>query len=83
MKKQIKDQIYLIGHSRGGGISIIAANEDKRIKKLVTWAAIADLTNRFSSEELAIWKKKQCYLRPKYKNQSTDAYVLSDGRRHR
>jgi alpha/beta superfamily hydrolase len=26
------DQIYLIGHSRGGGVSVIAANEDKRIK---------------------------------------------------
>jgi pimeloyl-ACP methyl ester carboxylesterase len=33
-------QIYLIGHSRGGGIAIIKAAEDPRIKKLVTWASV-------------------------------------------
>jgi alpha-beta hydrolase superfamily lysophospholipase len=37
-----KNLIYLIGHSRGGGISIIKAFEDKRIKKLVTWAAVSN-----------------------------------------
>src|SRR3978361_249125 len=30
------DGVYLIGHSMGGGISIIKTAEDKRIKKLVT-----------------------------------------------
>lgn len=53
-----KKEIYLIGHSRGGGISIIASSEDSRIKKLVTWAAVSDLTNRFSEEELEYWKKE-------------------------
>jgi pimeloyl-ACP methyl ester carboxylesterase len=43
--------IYLIGHSRGGGIAVITAAKDKRIKKLITWASIAD----FSS----LWKKEQ------------------------
>jgi len=43
--------LYLIGHSRGGGISILAAASDKRISKLITWSAIAD----FSS----LWKKEQ------------------------
>ena len=51
-------QIYLIGHSRGGGISILAANEDDRIKKLITWAAVADLINRFPQEQLDHWKKE-------------------------
>ena len=51
-------EIYLIGHSRGGGISIIASNEDNRIKKLITWAAVSDLTNRFSQQELDYWKKE-------------------------
>jgi pimeloyl-ACP methyl ester carboxylesterase len=51
-------EIYLIGHSRGGGISIIAANEDDRIKKLITWAAVSDLTNRFTDEQLAYWKQQ-------------------------
>lgn len=43
--------IYLIGHSRGGGLAIITAAKDKRIKKLITWSSIAD----FSS----LWKKEQ------------------------
>lgn len=51
-------EIYLIGHSRGGGISIIAANEDNRVKKLITWAAVSDLTNRFTDEQLAYWKQQ-------------------------
>ncbi|PJA06741.1 MAG: alpha/beta hydrolase [Flavobacteriales bacterium CG_4_10_14_0_2_um_filter_32_8] len=52
-----KQQIYLIGHSRGGGISILAAHEDNRIKKVVTWAAVADLINRYSEEQISYWKK--------------------------
>lgn len=51
------NQIYLIGHSRGGGISIIAANEDSRIKKLVTWAAVADFEARLP-HDLSQWKKE-------------------------
>ncbi len=53
-----KERIYLIGHSRGGGISILAANEDIRIKKLITWAAVADLINRFPQEQLNYWKEQ-------------------------
>lgn len=36
------DQIYLIGHSMGGGISILKSASDARIKKLVTWASISE-----------------------------------------
>ncbi|MHA4896757.1 alpha/beta hydrolase [Pedobacter sp. PWIIR3] len=43
--------IFLIGHSRGGGLVIVKAAHDKRIRKLVTWSSIAD----FSS----LWKKEQ------------------------
>mgnify|MGYP000087221319 CR=1 FL=1 len=53
-----KQKIYLIGHSRGGGISILAAHEDKRIKKLITWAAVADLINRYTQQQMEVWKKE-------------------------
>jgi len=36
----------LIGHSRGGGMAILAAGLDDRINKLVTLAAISDLVRR-------------------------------------
>lgn len=35
------DGVYLIGHSLGGGVSIVKTAEDNRIKKLATLAAIA------------------------------------------
>ncbi len=39
--------IYLIGHSRGGGIAILKAGQDSRIAKLATWAAVSDFKSRF------------------------------------
>lgn len=50
------DKIYLIGHSRGGGISIIKSSEESRIKKLVTWASVYDFGTYFSPAELMYWK---------------------------
>ena len=51
------ENIFLVGHSRGGGISILKANEDPRIKKVVTWAAPFSFENRFNPEEIEQWKK--------------------------
>lgn len=36
------DKVGLIGHSRGGGIAILAAAADDRIKQLVTWASVSE-----------------------------------------
>jgi dienelactone hydrolase len=51
------EKIYLIGHSRGGGISIIKASEDVRIKKIVTWASVADFESRMKVDGFEEWKK--------------------------
>ncbi len=57
-KEEINSQeIYLIGHSRGGGISVVKTSEDTRIKKLVTWAAVSDLINRLSPQQMEAWKQ--------------------------
>lgn len=50
------DSLYLMGHSRGGASAILKANEDRRIKKLVTWAAVNNLDAWHSKEELDNWK---------------------------
>ena len=51
--------ITLIGHSRGGGICIIKAAEERRITKLVTFSSVSDFASRFPSGEiLEGWKKK-------------------------
>ncbi|HEY4325654.1 MAG TPA: alpha/beta fold hydrolase [Mucilaginibacter sp.] len=49
-------EIYLIGHSRGGGISIIKTSEDKRIKKLVTMASISDFATLWPKETEQQWR---------------------------
>lgn len=53
-------QIYLIGHSRGGGIATLKAGQDARINKLATWAAVSDFSSRFpNGEQLELWKTKR------------------------
>lgn len=39
--------ISLIGHSRGGGIVLIKAEEDERVDAVVTWAGVSDFKPRF------------------------------------
>ncbi|SDC64155.1 alpha/beta hydrolase family protein [Pedobacter soli] len=50
-------KVNLIGHSRGGGLSIIEAANDLRIGKLITWSAIADFSSLWKKEQEAEWKK--------------------------
>ncbi|HZW77849.1 MAG TPA: alpha/beta hydrolase [Flavobacteriaceae bacterium] len=51
--------IILLGHSRGGGISIIKASEDARVKKVITWASVSDFRPRFLENTPAFkeWKE--------------------------
>ena len=54
-----KNNIYLIGHSMGGGIVILHAAKDTRIKKLITWAGISECKTpwtNWSEEKLQEWK---------------------------
>ncbi|HLP50419.1 MAG TPA: alpha/beta hydrolase [Chitinophagales bacterium] len=44
--------VYLMGHSRGGGISILKAQEDNRVKKLCTWASVNEFSKYWTQEEL-------------------------------
>lgn len=51
------NNIFLIGHSRGGGIAILKASEDKRVKKVITWAGVSDFGARFpGGQTLADWQ---------------------------
>ena len=50
-------KIYLIGHSRGGGISILKSIDNKKVKKLITWSSPVDFSNRFTLD-LTKWKKE-------------------------
>lgn len=58
LTQKISD-ISIIGHSRGGGIVLIKAEEDSRIKKVITWASISDFKPRFqeNTENFENWKE--------------------------
>lgn len=51
--------ISLIGHSRGGGIVLIKAEEDSRINKVVTWASVSDFKPRFQegTDDFKMWQE--------------------------
>lgn len=50
-------QIVLLGHSRGGAISILQAAKDNRVKKLITWAAIGAFRNLWKLEDELEWRE--------------------------
>ena len=52
------NQINLVGHSRGGAISILKANEDDRINKVISWAAPSNFIKRMDESKLDIWKNE-------------------------
>jgi len=53
------NNISLIGHSRGGGICILKASQDKRVSKLITLASVSDFEKRTATlGELKAWKEK-------------------------
>ena len=53
-------KIFLIGHSMGGGVAVLKAAEDTRIKKLITWAGISECKTPWGGwppERIAEWKQ--------------------------
>ncbi len=49
--------VLLIGHSRGGGVGILAASRNPDLKAIATWAAISQ-TDRFDKKGKTMWKKQ-------------------------
>ena len=50
--------ITLVGHSRGGGIVLIKAEEDSRVTKVITLASVSDYKARFPrGKDFEAWKK--------------------------
>jgi len=49
---------HLIGHSRGGGVAILAAAQSKKVASICTWASICDIERRMpQGEELDAWRR--------------------------
>lgn len=70
------DEISLMGHSRGGGLVLLKAREDERIKKVITLAAISDLSKRWPQSFLDEWRRKGVqYIDNKRTHQQMPLYV--------
>ena len=55
-----QEKIFLIGHSRGGGVVLLKAAEEKRIKAVATWASVAESKTpwgSWTSERIEQWKQ--------------------------
>ena len=52
----VPSSIGLVGHSRGGGVAVLHAARDPRVKALVTWAAISSV-ERWSPQAVADWRR--------------------------
>lgn len=50
-------RLYLVGHSRGGGIAILKAREDERVKKIAVWASVAEFGRYWSASILQRWRE--------------------------
>ncbi len=54
------DKIILLGHSRGGAISILTAAEDDRVKALLTWASVSECKtpwSKWSETRINQWRE--------------------------
>jgi len=50
-------KIGIVGHSRGGGISLLASSRRNEIESVALWASISNF-NRYSDRQVIEWKKK-------------------------
>jgi len=57
-KKEMNlDKLFLIGHSRGGALSILGGYEQARVKGIATWASIVSTQHFWTPERLKELKK--------------------------
>jgi len=77
--------VYLIGHSMGGGISIIQTAEDDRVRRLVTMASISAFGNLWPKEAEEQWKLSGIMYMPNKRTgqeMPLKASLLDDLRNH-
>jgi len=78
-----QNKLSLIGHSRGGGIVIIKAAEEKRVKAIATWASVAECKtpwSTWSAEKINAWKNSgvEYYFNGRTKQQMPLYYQLHE-----
>lgn len=49
-------RVAVIGHSRGGGVALVTAREDARVKAAALWSSVSTF-NRYSPEQVKRWRE--------------------------
>ena len=75
------NHLTLLGHSMGGGITILQVAKDKRVKKIITWASINECKTpwgNWPAEKMQEWKETgvQYYTNTRTKQQMPLRYQL-------
>jgi uncharacterized protein len=52
------DKLVILGHSRGGSMALISALEDQRIKKIISWGAVTDLSLYAEMKDPLEWQSE-------------------------
>jgi pimeloyl-ACP methyl ester carboxylesterase len=55
--RYLNHSLGLIGHSRGGGLALLSASENRDVKATCTWSAVSRF-DRFSKEDRANWRQQ-------------------------
>ncbi|MBX2976746.1 MAG: alpha/beta hydrolase [Ignavibacteriaceae bacterium] len=55
--QEVNENLFLIGHSRGGAISLLTATHSNNISGLAVWATISKL-DRYTERQKIEWRKK-------------------------
>lgn len=78
-------RLGILGHSRGGGVALLEASRDPRIRAAVTWASIASF-DRYTSRAKAEWRARGRLEVPNARTGQAmwlDVQVLDDVEAHR
>lgn len=55
--KYLNYPLGLLGHSRGGGLAVLAAEQAREVKALSTWASVSSF-DRYNKPDIQTWKKQ-------------------------
>jgi pimeloyl-ACP methyl ester carboxylesterase len=55
-QQRVDAPVFLVGHSRGGGVSLLAAEGIENLSGIVTWSAISH-TERWDDATKALWRR--------------------------
>jgi len=57
-----RERLFLMGHSRGGGLVLMKAYEDARVRAVITLAAVTNWEDRWPDALLQEWKKNGVHI---------------------